>query len=641
MNNTAKLELDDLLTHREFVRSVAARLLRDGSDVDGVEQLTWITWWKGSKVSRQATRGWLARVARNHSLNLLRGRARAQHREERAGTERMRAAQEEAAGVAERVETARQLVERVLELREPNRTAILLRYYEGQSASLIAVRLGVSTMVVKGRLQRGLAELRAGLAARDPERRELWRGRLSALVAAPLAPAKWYGAVALLQVAGVVAITLGLGTAIWKWTANAVSVPETADSNSVAIVAGATPVGTPTEKLDAADALGVGALESRRRVVAANQGSGKAGEITLGIGDAFVFGEAAARPDGDRKQLDFLVQDIRHGASLACFQGSVEALTLPSSLGLPADPQSACELIESAPPQLPKRDLWLLERCTVERTGLGFIRGLNGRVYKLYLVKLAGHPEALKRRVTIRYEPVPTEAQGGFVVVPTTEGRPADSLLAIVLLASERGAQIPGQTFSKWIEGNYRTADDLLSETALAGGESLLLGEPLASKIVIDTRGAVFAAKGIGREGRVRLESYGAIGCVGTMAGQLRVDSYGYVYLQGNLEGTLELNSYATVYITGDVLGTLKVRSYVDLYLGGLVRGKLDVKGSCWSTFYFDGNYHESDLEEMEGDFGQITLHVRSSSLGVGEHEGIGTWRKVIVGDPVWEGLGK
>ena len=68
--------------------------------------------------------------------------------------------------------------------------------------------------------------------------------------------------------------------------------------------------------------------------------------------------------------------------------------------------------------------------------------------------------------------------------------------------------------------------------------------------------------------------------------------------------------------------------------------GTLDMRGSCWSTFYFDGDYPSYVLEEMEGDFRQVTLHVRTSDLPRGEHEKIGTWRKVIVGAPVWERLG-
>jgi hypothetical protein len=45
------------------------------------------------------------------------------------------------------------------------------------------------------------------------------------------------------------------------------------------------------------------------------------GEITLSIGDGFIFGESDARPDGDRSKLDLYVQDIRHGVSLAAFAG--------------------------------------------------------------------------------------------------------------------------------------------------------------------------------------------------------------------------------------------------------------------------------------------------------------------------------
>ena len=101
------------------------------------------------------------------------------------------------------------------------------------------------------------------------------------------------------------------------------------------------------------------------------------------------------------------------------------------------------------------------------------------------------------------------------------------------------------------------------------------------------------------------------------------------------------IKSYATVVIDGDILGTLKVRSYTDLLLRGRIIGKLDAQGSCWSTFYFENYTSQRELEELPGNFGSVTLHVRESDLPVGKHENIGTWREVIVGDKVWERLAR
>lgn len=69
------------------------------------------------------------------------------------------------------------LVEAVRELREPYRTAILLRFWEGLSPEQIARRTGVTTRAVHSRLYRGLALLRERLATRDRR----WMTALAAL----------------------------------------------------------------------------------------------------------------------------------------------------------------------------------------------------------------------------------------------------------------------------------------------------------------------------------------------------------------------------------------------------------------------------------------------------------------------------
>ena len=122
------------------------------------------------------------------------------------------------------------------------------------------------------------------------------------------------------------------------------------------------------------------------------------------------------------------------------------------------------------------------------------------------------------------------------------------------------------------------------------------------------------------------------------MAGTIDVKSYGFVHIAGDLTGTVNVNSYATVVIDGDLIGTLKVRSYTKLLLRGQVRlGKLDMKGSCWSDFYFESYHSRADLEKLGVNARSVTLHVKQSDLRPGKQtQKIGDWREVIVGGDVW-----
>ena len=80
MHEAARPDLDTLLAHRNFVRRVASRLLADESDVDEVEQRTWLSSLGALVQAPRDARAWLYRVARNHSLNLMRSRSRARSR---------------------------------------------------------------------------------------------------------------------------------------------------------------------------------------------------------------------------------------------------------------------------------------------------------------------------------------------------------------------------------------------------------------------------------------------------------------------------------------------------------------------------------------------------------------------------------
>ena len=66
----------------------------------------------------------------------------------------------------------------MLGLGEPDRTAVLLRFYEGLAPREIARRLAVPIETARMRMTRGLEQVRASLVAADAGRREDLRGWL-------------------------------------------------------------------------------------------------------------------------------------------------------------------------------------------------------------------------------------------------------------------------------------------------------------------------------------------------------------------------------------------------------------------------------------------------------------------------------
>lgn len=194
------------IEHREFVRALARRLLADEHAAEDVAQEACIAALESPPKSNEAARAWLTRVVRNLSFNVLREKERRARREKTV-------AREEASepDVDARIETQRRVLEAVTALREPYKTTIWMRWFEGLPPREIARRLDLPVETVKSRLKRGLAELQLALD-REFGDRERW---LSAL--APLAlferpfvgPSGW-------PIAGAACFTI---VAIWGITA--------------------------------------------------------------------------------------------------------------------------------------------------------------------------------------------------------------------------------------------------------------------------------------------------------------------------------------------------------------------------------------------------------------------------------------
>lgn len=171
------LDHELLLTHAAFVRGLARSLLRDEHQAEDVAQQTLAIALEKPPARTDGLRGWLATVARN----LVRERGR---RDVRRDVWEQRAARPEGSGapspedIVAREALRRTVVEAVLQLDEPYRDVLLLRFYEELPPRRIAARLDMPVETVRTRIKRGLARLRAHLDAQHGGDRSQWMAAL-------------------------------------------------------------------------------------------------------------------------------------------------------------------------------------------------------------------------------------------------------------------------------------------------------------------------------------------------------------------------------------------------------------------------------------------------------------------------------
>lgn len=160
-----------LLEQAAWIRALARSLVADAHLAEDLAQDACVAALERPPADAGNLRGWLAAVVRNLHRQVVRSRARRSAREEGA------AAPEAQAGtldVLARAGLQRELYEAVMALSEPNRTAILLRFFDGLSQRRIAAQLGVPVATVHSRVQRGLSELRGRLAERHGGDQRAW-----------------------------------------------------------------------------------------------------------------------------------------------------------------------------------------------------------------------------------------------------------------------------------------------------------------------------------------------------------------------------------------------------------------------------------------------------------------------------------
>jgi RNA polymerase sigma-70 factor (ECF subfamily) len=187
----------DILQHAAWVRRLALALVRDPDDADELAQETWKA--ALSRPPREAgpLRPWLGGVARNLARMRARSSGRRARREESATQPEPALSPEE---LVARAEMQQRIARRVLDLDEPFRSTLLLRYYEGCSAAEIARRQEVPAGTVRWRLKRGLEDLRRQLDDAHQGDRKRWVLALAPLPGAAIPAAGTAGGSTLLGI---------------------------------------------------------------------------------------------------------------------------------------------------------------------------------------------------------------------------------------------------------------------------------------------------------------------------------------------------------------------------------------------------------------------------------------------------------
>ena len=165
MDSHRAIRQDELLQQMGWVQALARSLVRDPDVAEDVAQQTWLTALERPPRTAHtgpSLRAWLAAVTRTAARQSVRSANRRTAREQRVA-EAGPTEEAPALDVVAKGEIQRDLVDRVLELDEPYRSTVLLRYLDGLTGPEIAERTGVGHAAVRKRLSRGLAMLRVRL----------------------------------------------------------------------------------------------------------------------------------------------------------------------------------------------------------------------------------------------------------------------------------------------------------------------------------------------------------------------------------------------------------------------------------------------------------------------------------------------
>ncbi len=171
---------DDLLAHTEWLTRLARALVGDAAAGDVVQDTYEVALARPPKQAGPL-RPWLGGVARNVARMATRSRVRREKREDAVPVHGEVPSPEE---LVARVQMQQKVGRLVLELPEPLRSTLLLRFFEGMTAAEIARAQGIPAATVRSRVKDALDRIRAALDTEHANDRRAWAVMLAPLPAA-------------------------------------------------------------------------------------------------------------------------------------------------------------------------------------------------------------------------------------------------------------------------------------------------------------------------------------------------------------------------------------------------------------------------------------------------------------------------
>lgn len=222
--------------HVDLVYSAALRMLRDAQLAEDVTQgvFTALAQAATQLTEHPVLSGWLHRTARNLAVKTIRTDARRRARENEAAVMNELLAGESDASWEQ---IAPQLDEALGELDEPDRDALLLRYFERKSAREMAETLGISDEAAQKRVSRATDRLREVFAKRGVA---VGAGGLAVVLAANTVQSAPVGLAATISAAAVTGTAITTATITTTATTIVMTtLQKVIVASTIAIVAGA------------------------------------------------------------------------------------------------------------------------------------------------------------------------------------------------------------------------------------------------------------------------------------------------------------------------------------------------------------------------------------------------------------------
>ena len=162
-------EAETIRAEHIWLLRLAKELVGHTQDAQDLAQETWIQALRHGREPNHRSRAWMAGVVRHLALHFFRTKRRRSHREALALEPGIELDHRQPIDALEFDSAIEGLRLAVIELREPFREAIVLRYLERLTPSQVATRQQVSINTVRSRLTRGLVQLRRKLGREEEE----------------------------------------------------------------------------------------------------------------------------------------------------------------------------------------------------------------------------------------------------------------------------------------------------------------------------------------------------------------------------------------------------------------------------------------------------------------------------------------